>query len=63
MGMNKINWPSWPQFGKDEKLAVERVIQSNQLFAANEVKTFEKEYADYNGCRYALGLGNSLGIP
>ena len=40
--MNKINWPSWPNFGEDEYLAVDRVIKSNQLFAATEVKNFEK---------------------
>ena len=57
--MNKINWPSWPNFGEDEYLAVDRVIKSNQLFAATEVKNFEKKYADYCGCKYALGVGNA----
>ena len=54
-----FEWPAWPAYGADEKAAVARVIASNQLFAAGEVLAFEKEYADYIGSRFALGLGNA----
>lgn len=52
-------WPSWPQYGNEEKKAVTRVINSNQLFADVEVKTFEKHYAKYLGTKHCLGLGNA----
>ena len=52
-------WPSWPQYGNEEKKAVARVINSNQLFADIEVKTFEKHYAKYLGTKHCLGLGNA----
>jgi len=54
-----VKWPSWPLYGEDEHAAVERVIRSNQLFASIEVKAFEDKYANYIGCKYALGLGNA----
>jgi len=57
--MHKINWHSWPQYGQEEWLAVERVIKSNHLFAAKEVKAFEDQFAAYVGCNYALGVGNA----
>ena len=56
--METIEWPKWPQYGPEEQAAVVRVIKSNQLFADREVKAFEKQYANYIGCNYALGLGN-----
>ena len=56
---NKIDWPTWPRFGKDAELAVLRVIRSNQLFAAEEVKNFERSFGKYIGTRYAIGVGNA----
>lgn len=57
--MKKLNWPSWPNYGEEEEAAVARVIRSNQLFAANEVKSFEREFAEYVGSKHALGVGNA----
>ncbi|MBV5302730.1 MAG: DegT/DnrJ/EryC1/StrS family aminotransferase [Chlorobium sp.] len=57
--MEKIKWPSWPQYGEEEYLAVERVIKSNQLYADVEVKKFEEHYAEYLNCKFAIGLGNA----
>lgn len=54
-----VEWPSWPTYGVHERQAVERVIRSNQLFAAGEVLAFEEKYANYIGSRFALGLGNA----
>jgi perosamine synthetase len=36
-----------------------RVLDTNQLFAADEVRAFETEYASYAGSQYARGLGNA----
>ncbi|MBO75240.1 MAG: aminotransferase DegT, partial [Flavobacteriales bacterium] len=59
MTLETISWPSWPQYGSEEEAAVARVINSNQLFAAEEVAAFESEYARYIGARFACGLGNA----
>ena len=52
-------WPSWPIYGESEKQAVLRVIESNQLFAADEVRKFEKKFASYIGVKHVKGLGNA----
>jgi len=57
--INKVEWPKWPNYGEGERSAVERVIRSNQLFAASEVQKFEKKYSDFIKSQYALGLGNA----
>jgi perosamine synthetase len=55
----RIDWPSWPQFSEEEYEAVARVVRSNQLSAANEVKAFEAAFADFVSARYAVGVGNA----
>jgi perosamine synthetase len=55
----KKQWKSWPRYGEEEKIAVNRVIESNQLFADKEVRTFEGQYANYLGVKHCLGLGNA----
>lgn len=57
--IRKEPWPSWPILGDEEKKAVARVIDSNQLFAATEVKAFEESFSEYIGSKYALGVGNA----
>ena len=57
--MNQIDWPKWPQYGRDEEDAVLRVVRSNQLFADKEVKEFENKYSEYIGCEHVLGVGNA----
>lgn len=52
-------WTRWPLYGSSEKLAVNRVIRSNQLFAKNEVKKFEKEFEDYNNSKNVFCVGNA----
>jgi len=54
-----LTWPQWPKFGINEHKAVKRVIESNQLFAEKEVKTFEEQYSAYLGTKHCLGLGNA----
>jgi perosamine synthetase len=59
LSSRKFEWKKWPQYGEEEKIAVNRVIESNQLFAQKEVKAFEEQYADYLGVNHCLGLGNA----
>lgn len=40
--------------------AVKRVIDSGWYLLGNEVKIFEKEFADYCGTKYCIGVGNGL---
>ena len=54
-----ISWPSWPQYGNDERKVVEKVIGSNQLFAADRVKEFEENFQRYTGTDFAKGVGNA----
>ena len=54
-----ISWPSWPQYGNDERKVVEKVIGSNQLFAADRVKEFEENFQRYTGTNFAKGVGNA----
>lgn len=54
-----IKWPVWPKYDDAHEKAVLRVIRSNQLFAAQEVKAFEQEFAGYVGSAHAIGLGNA----
>ena len=57
--MEKIKWPKWPNYDEDDSEAVLRVIESNQLFAEKEVKSFEDEFAQYIKVKNALGVGNA----
>src|SRR6056300_595390 len=57
--MKKINWPSWPSYGKKEKQAINKVLASNQLFAAKQVKKFENKFSRFVGSNFAVGVGNA----
>lgn len=52
-------WPKWPNYGVRELDSVVRVIKSNQLFAAQEVKMFEQDFANYQASNHAIGIGNA----
>ena len=54
-----FSFPSWPNFGIEEERAVQEVVFSGQLFAADKVRSFENAFQEYLGCDYALGLGNA----
>ena len=56
---SQISWPSWPHYGNEEKEAVARVIESNQLFAADRVREFEQNFLKYTGTSFAKGVGNA----
>jgi len=57
---NSKRFPPWPCFWDDEIEAVERVLRSGKVnqWAGSEVTSFEKEYADYVGVKYAVALAN-----
>ncbi len=40
--------------------AINRVVASGWFLQGEETKTFEKEYADFIGCQYAIGCANGL---
>ena len=44
----------------DLRQAFERVYSSSWYIGGNEDKKFENDFADYCGCRYAVGVGNGL---
>ncbi len=52
-------WPKWPSYGPREVDAVRRVVKSNQLFAAGEVRCFETDFSTYLGVDFSVGVGNA----
>ncbi|BFL84863.1 DegT/DnrJ/EryC1/StrS aminotransferase family protein [Shewanella baltica] len=50
----------WPSFTQDEADAVSRVILSNKVnyWTGTEGREFEKEFATWADCEYAIALGN-----
>ncbi len=42
--IRKKPWPKWPIYGDDEKKAVLNVVNSNQIFANKQVRSFELEF-------------------
>jgi len=52
--------PSWPQFEDEEIQAALRVLQSGKMnyWTGEEGRAFEKEFADYAGCKYGVALAN-----
>src|SRR4051794_38004072 len=52
--------PVWPQFGDDERTGLIRALEQGQWWrmGGSEVKTFEREFAEYHGAEYALAVTN-----
>ena len=48
------------RINKELKEASNRVIDSNWYILGKEVEKFEKEFADYLGVKYCIGVGNGL---
>jgi 3-amino-5-hydroxybenzoate synthase len=53
-------FPDWPQFDDAERTALMRALEQGQWWrmGGEEVSTFEREFADYHGARYALAVTN-----
>ena len=51
---------AWPYFEEDEIQAVVNVLKSGKInqWTGGEVISFEKEFADYIGAKYAIALAN-----
>ena len=48
-----------PSIGQEEEQAVLRVMRSGWLTTGKETLAFEKEFADYVGCTYALAVNSA----
>jgi len=55
-----IAFPAWPHFEADEIEAAARVLASGKVnyWTGEEGREFEREFADFVGCRYAVALAN-----
>lgn len=58
--MLNTNFSPWPSFSQEEADAVSRTLLSNKVnyWTGSECREFEKEFASYFGCEYAIALGN-----
>lgn len=55
-----MDFASWPHFEEDEIQSVVNVLRSGKInqWTGNEVTSFETEFAQYIGSRYAIALAN-----
>ncbi|MEZ9132812.1 DegT/DnrJ/EryC1/StrS family aminotransferase [Vibrio breoganii] len=58
--MLNTSFSPWPSFTKEEANAVSQVVLSNKVnyWTGQEGREFEKEFASWVGCEYAVALGN-----
>ncbi|WP_039970711.1 DegT/DnrJ/EryC1/StrS family aminotransferase [Vibrio halioticoli] len=58
--MLNTKFSPWPSFTEEEANAVSRVVLSNKVnyWTGTEGREFEKEFAAWVGCKYAVALGN-----
>ena len=58
--MLNTKFSPWPSFTQEEADAVSRVVLSNKVnyWTGQEGREFEKEFAAWAGCEYAVALGN-----
>jgi dTDP-4-amino-4,6-dideoxygalactose transaminase len=56
LDLQKIN----AQYATELKEATARVIDSGWYLLGNELKTFERNLAEYNGVKHAIGVANGL---
>ncbi|MDQ6960747.1 MAG: DegT/DnrJ/EryC1/StrS aminotransferase family protein [Mariprofundaceae bacterium] len=54
------DFPSWPHYDQDEIDAVAQVLRSGKVnyWTGDQGRCFEREFADYIGCRYGIALAN-----
>lgn len=51
--------PQYKAYEEEIDKAIKRVLNSGRYILANEVTAFEKEFADYIGTKYAVGVANA----
>tara|TARA_B100000900_G_C20599324_1_gene724852 strand:- start:1061 stop:2164 length:1104 start_codon:yes stop_codon:yes gene_type:complete len=56
LNLKKVN----AQYSKEFKEAASRVIDSGWFLMGNELKTFEKNYSNFCGVKFCLGVANGL---
>ena len=58
--MCKRSFSPWPLFSKEEINAVTDVLSSNKVnyWTGDECRQFEREFAQFVGCRYAIAVAN-----
>jgi dTDP-4-amino-4,6-dideoxygalactose transaminase len=58
--MLSTSFSPWPSYSTEEADAVRRVLLSNKVnyWTGNESRDFEKEFAAFAGCAYAVALAN-----
>ncbi len=60
MTISKKSFLPWPYFAQDEIDAVAEVLKSGKVnyWTGEEGRLFEREFADFTGCKYAIALAN-----
>jgi len=56
LDLKKVNYEYYPQLEK----AFDDTFKSGWFILGNQVKLFEKEFAEYCGVKYCIGVGNGL---
>lgn len=49
----------YKRYRREIDTAIKRVLNSGRYILSDEVSGFEKEFADYIGCKYVIGVGNA----
>lgn len=57
---NRVNIPRWPIFDEMEIQSLKEVLQSENWWrnAGSQVKAFEREFAEYQGCKSGISITN-----
>ena len=56
-------FPPWPEFEEEEIQAAAAVLRSGRVnyWTGGEGRAFEREFANFVGCKYAIALGERYG--
>lgn len=47
-------WPSWPMWGEEERVALSSVLESGAWWYGERVREFEEKFADFQNARYGV---------
>ncbi|KOG07299.1 MULTISPECIES: DegT/DnrJ/EryC1/StrS family aminotransferase [Streptomyces] len=58
ISQRSLEFPEWPQFGDQERVALMRALEQGQWWriGGSEVDEFEREFAEYHGTAHALAV-------
>ena len=54
----ELEFNNGSEYTEVDRAAVLRVMESNAPSCGGEVLDFEKEFAEFNDCKYAIAVGN-----